>query len=126
MYSVTPSDVLRALKKFKRLAKQDLLASELTSEPEFWREQAEARRATYDALMALVESEGVEAAHRYAIDEHASLPLLGSEGETAKEKGKRQALQMFLAVLGVEQSMTSDESAAAGVEDEQMSLEASS
>lgn len=126
MFSVTPTDVLRALKKFKRLAKQDLLASELTSDPRFWRGQAEARRATYDALMALVESEGVEAAHRYAIDEHASLPLLGSEGETAEAKGKRQALQMFFAILGLEQSVSSEESAAAGAEDEQVSLEASS
>lgn len=58
MFNVTPADALRALKKFKRLAKQDLLASEFTSEPEFWRGQAEARRATYDTLMGLVEEEG--------------------------------------------------------------------
>lgn len=122
MFNVTASDVVRALKKFKRLAKQDLLASELTSNPQFWREQAQARRATYDALMALVESEGVDAAYRYALDENAALPLLGSEGETAAVKGKRQALQMFFSLLGVTEPGASPQPA----NDEQLPLEASS
>lgn len=126
MFNVTPADALRALKKFKRLAKQDLLATELTSDPDFWRSQAQARRATYDTLMALVESEGVEAAHRYAVDEHASLPLLGSAGETAAVKGKKQALRMFFAILGTEQPLTARQPTVTGTEDEQVSLEASS
>ena len=96
------AEVLRALKKFKRLAKQDLLASAHTSNPDFWRSQAEARRATYDQLMALIESEGVEAAYRKAVDEHAALPLIDS-GEAAPEiSGKRQALEMFFTILGVQ------------------------
>ena|SRR5690625_2954766 len=111
MMDVTAKDALRALKKFKRLAKQDLLASELMAEPQFWRQQAEARRATYDVLMQLVEDEGVEAARRYAVDELAALPLLRSTGSddaegardgnvTAAGKGKRQALEMFVSLLG--------------------------
>jgi len=125
MFNVTPADALRALKKFKRLAKQDLLASEFTSEPEFWRGQAEARRATYDTLMGLVEEEGVEAAHRFAVDEHAALPLPGSEEDTAAVKGKRQALQMFFAILGVG-SEGKEQRPAAGASDEKVSLEATS
>ena len=51
MVSVGQADVLRALKKFLRLAKQDLLASEHTTEPAFWREQAQIRRQTYAWLV---------------------------------------------------------------------------
>ncbi|HEY8417225.1 MAG TPA: hypothetical protein VIK93_04205, partial [Limnochordales bacterium] len=102
MIQLPEAEVLRALKKFKRLAKQDLLASAHTSNPDFWRSQAEARRATYDQLMAMIESEGVEAAYRRAVDEHAALPLVHS-GEVAPEiSGKRQALEMFFTVLGVQ------------------------
>lgn len=120
MINISPGDVLKALKRCKRLAKQDFLASELTSEPEFWREHAQARRATYDALMALVEQEGVDAAHRYAVKESAALPLLGSEGDTAAVKGKRQALHMFFSIVG------DDSHAAKAGKDEQVPLEASS
>lgn len=112
MIQVTARDALQALKKFKRLAKQDLLASEHTEQPQFWRRQAESRRATYDALMALVEDKGVEAAHRWAVEKLAALPLFGSDGSanpgddrTASpgDTGTRQALEMFLAMLGSEE-----------------------
>ncbi|MFO7265388.1 MAG: hypothetical protein FWJ73_03820 [Limnochordales bacterium] len=122
MFTISPGDVLKALKRCKRLAKQDLLASELTSDPEFWREHAQARRATYDALMALVESEGVDAAHRYAMQESAALPLADSEEDTAATKGKRQALEMFFCIIGAQGAGAGGNAAA----DERVPLEASS
>src|SRR5690625_3531083 len=109
MIHVSVRDALRALKKFKRLAKQDLLASELTDEPQFWRRQAEARRATYDVLMRLVADEGVGAAHRYAVEQLAALPLFRSanaadasagDGLSAPERGRKQALELFVSMLG--------------------------
>lgn len=103
MIQLPEAEVLRALKKFKRLAKQDLLASAHTSNPDFWRSQAEARRATYDQLMAWVENEGVEAAYRKAVNEHAALPLLASAEDSPEVTGKRQALEMFFTILGVTQ-----------------------
>lgn len=124
MFNVTAADALKALKRFKRLAKQDLLASELTSEPDFWRAQAEARRATYDTLMQLIEEKGVDAAHRYAVEAHAALPLSDSAEDTASVKGRRQALEMFFAVLGLETAGGAEDIAASA--DEQVSLEANS
>jgi len=103
MIFLPQAEVLQALKKCKRLAKQDLLASVHTSNPDFWRSQAEARRATYDRLMGLVESEGVEAAYRMAVDEHAALPLVDSPEAAPEVSGKRQALEMFFTILGVQQ-----------------------
>ncbi|MBO8140963.1 MAG: hypothetical protein H0Z37_02125 [Firmicutes bacterium] len=101
MIQLPEAEVLRALKKFKRLAKQDLLASAHTSDPEFWQRQAEARRAMYDRLMALIEQEGVEAAYRSAIGEHAALPLDHLSGSTPEVKGTRQALELFFTILGL-------------------------
>lgn len=117
MIYVSATDALRALKTFKRLAKQDLLASGLMEEPQFWRRQAESRRAMYDALMRVVEDEGVEAAHRFAVNELAALPLFRSEsfnesegldgGTTqARFRGKQQALQLFVSFLGVDEERT--------------------
>lgn len=112
MVYVTAKDALRALKTFKRLAKQDLLASGHMAEPQFWRQQAESRRSTYDVLMHLVKHEGVDAAHRYAVDALAALPLFrsaqraqtgGADGSfTATDRGKQQALNMFISLLGDE------------------------
>ena len=41
MIVVAKEDVLKGLKKFKRLAKQDLLVSQFTADPDFWIRQAE-------------------------------------------------------------------------------------
>lgn len=106
MSSLTAADALRALKKFKRLAKQDLLAGELTTDPEFWRELATARRGAYDELMHVIGDEGVEAARRYAVKRHAALPLRGSAGDTAAVKGKKQALEMFFTIVGVRKTVS--------------------
>src|SRR5690606_16096479 len=101
---VSSEDVLKALKKFKRLAKQDILASEKTPDPEFWRAQAEFRRRVYDRLMAQVNSEGVAAACEMARKAYAELPLqrardgasgLHGVGESPEVSAERQALELF-------------------------------
>ncbi|MBE3577479.1 MAG: hypothetical protein IMX00_07280 [Limnochordales bacterium] len=102
MHQVAQEDVLRALKKFKRLAKQDLLASQLMADPEFWEQQAIARRAVYEELMLKVENEGVEPAYREAKMRYLALPLLASDDHTnPKLHGEEQALEMFFTILGV-------------------------
>jgi len=89
MIAVRQEDVVRALKKFRRLAKQDLLASERTSEPDFWRVQAEVRRETYARLIEAVEQRGVDAAYREAVEAYAALPLLreGQKGPAHQRVG---------------------------------------
>ena len=98
MFQVARDDVLLGLKRFRRLAKQDLLASAHTSNPEFWRKQAEARRETYAALTELVEREGVEAAYHWAMVQRVTLPP--PSGDDPVASGKRQALELFLALIG--------------------------
>lgn len=99
MFQVARDDVLLGLKRFRRLAKQDLLASAYTSNPEYWQRQAEARRETYARLMELVESDGVEAAYHWAMAKRSSLSPPNTDDPTSS--GQRQALDLFLALIGV-------------------------
>lgn len=104
MIVVAKDDVLRGLKRFKRLAKQDLLASSRTSDPAFWEAQAEARRATYTQLMEWIEEVGVEAACERALKEYAALPPVVSDGKTDPVRsGTRQAFDLFFQLVGLDQ-----------------------
>lgn len=101
MTRIAKEDVLRGLKAFKRLAKQDFLASTLTANPQFWVDQAHARRREYDVLARIVESDGVEAAYQQALKRYASLPRVASNDENHPEiLGQKQALDMFFTLLG--------------------------
>jgi hypothetical protein len=104
MIRISDDDALRGLKKFRRLAKQDLLASTLTDNPQFWRTQAEARRSQYAELMGIVEKDGVEVAYRHAVGRYASLPRLASSEFAGLEpvfSGQKLALEMFFTMMGI-------------------------
>lgn len=104
MIVVAKDDVLRGLKRFKRLAKQDLLASSKTSNPEFWEKQAEARREKYTQLMDIIERIGVDAACDRALKDYAALPLVHSqETPDPVTSGYQQALEMFFKIVGVDE-----------------------
>ncbi len=105
MFEVSPEDVLRGLKRFKRLAKQDLLASGKTRNPDFWTVHAEARRRTYDLLMERIEQDGLQAAYQMACETYVKLPLLAPQAEDHPEvRGQEQALDLFFEVLGLRAS----------------------
>jgi len=103
MIVVAKEDVLKGLKKFKRLAKQDLLVSKFTADPDFWIRQAEGRRSTYSNLMEIVEEHGVDHAYQYAVKKYASLPyVFATKKEEAEVIGMIQAFEMFFMILGVQ------------------------
>ena len=103
MIVVAKEDVLKGLKKFKRLAKQDLLVSQLTSEPVFWTKQAEGRRKTYDRLMEIIDDQGVDHAYKSALKLYAELPFVFTDKmKEAEIIGTRQALEMFFTMIGVQ------------------------
>jgi len=108
-------EVLRGLKRCKRRAKQDLRASALTGDPDYWNKQAQARRAVYSELIEQVEENGVEQAYELAIQRYAALPFsvpnsmeMPNSMETPNGMetdpvvaGNRQALGIFLSMLGM-------------------------
>ncbi|HHW15264.1 MAG TPA: hypothetical protein GXX28_10080 [Firmicutes bacterium] len=97
MILVDQDDVLRGLKRCKRLAKQAILASGRTADPSFWTTQAEARRTTYDDLMARIQREGIEPTYQAARSRYEQL----TASLTPHETGERQALEMFFTILGL-------------------------
>jgi hypothetical protein len=117
-------DVIRGLEKCKRLAKQDLLASTLTSNPEFWNKQAEVRRETYGELIVLVQEKGIEAAKNYALKSFAKLPP--QSGDLPEVRGQRQALKMFFTILGLDERIALQEArGSAGMEIPSVATQAS-
>ncbi len=105
MFSISQDDVLKALKKSMRLAKQDFLAGAKAEDPPYWTAQAEARRQIYLLLTKDVHENGVEAAYRRASRSYAALPLFHSHGEDQRPdpviSGQERAFEMFFSILGV-------------------------
>ena len=52
---LSSEEILRGLKHYRRIAKQDLLRCSQTDDPERFRRHAEARRAIYADLAAIAE-----------------------------------------------------------------------
>ena len=106
MCQVQGEDLVRALKKFKSLAKQDLLTSELTNNPCFWRTHAEARRKEYTRLIHLIENSGVEKACVYAFKTYEAYGL-NVAVQSAEMAGSRQALELFFGITGLSREQLS-------------------
>ncbi len=99
MIQVAKEDVLKGLKKCKRLAKQALLASNLTDNPSYWNSQAESRRETYDFLMQSIEAKGLEATYLIASDNYSELIRTDLSTDPIKA-GRKQAFEMFFTIIG--------------------------
>lgn len=99
MVQVAKEDVLKGLKKCKRLAKQALLASNLTDNPSYWNDQAVSRRQTYDLLMQSIEDRGLESTLEMASTDYQDLKHLEFNTDPIKA-GRKQALEMFFTIVG--------------------------
>lgn len=102
MVQIERDDLVRALKSFKGLAKQDLLAGGTSLQAEYRKTHATARREIYAKLIELVESSGIQNACVFAYQEYRNLMadgVLPTDDPTSS--GHFQALEMFFNVLGV-------------------------
>ena len=104
MIQISQDDLLRALKRCKGIAKQDLLPSSSIPQSDFRKTHAEARRETYTKLIELVEGEGVQDACVFAFTEYQSLPELSMAGSDPATQGHTQALEMFFNVIGIDRA----------------------
>jgi hypothetical protein len=100
MVHVERDEILRALKGFKGIAKQELLLSEHTPEIDFRKTHAEARREIYTKLIDLVECSGITEACVFALDEYHRLPST-IDGTDPSLSGHLQALELFFKTIGV-------------------------
>ena len=102
MIQISQDDLVRALKSFKGLAKQELLGTYTPSQSEYRKAHAEARREIYAKLINLVEESGVENACVFAFTEYCKLSGVSEEtDDNPVIKGKYQAFEMFFSVFGI-------------------------
>lgn len=101
---LTRDEILRGLKHYRRIAKQDLLRADQAEHPDAFRRHAEARREVYAAL-ADVASEGTpeQVAHE-ALELYVGLPFVtGTPADAHVDvKGKENALENFFLMIGLE------------------------
>ena len=105
-YKITLSteEILRGLKHYRRIAKQDILRAAETPNPEVFKRHAEARREVYAKLSEVAESKGPDAAVAFALDLYRSLPFVTgtAEDEHPEIKGKENALENFFLMIGLD------------------------
>lgn len=92
--------VLKGLDGFSKLAKQDMLMSIHTKDPEYWKMNAEARHSKYKELYKLVEEEGLERAIEKAVEEYKNL----KSEDNPSVRGKKRALESFFILVGIDPS----------------------
>ena len=110
MIHLAREDVMRGLERFRSIAKQDFLASNLTNNPEFWAAQAAARREQYDRLIEAIQGTGVPGAVEQAMEWYNELPPLYEEPEFSQPdtRGKKQALEVFFKAVGIDRRTIRD------------------
>lgn len=106
MVQIATEDLLRALKRCKGIAKQELLIKESTQFNEARKAHAEARREIYTKLIDLVETSDIDNACAFAFKEYQNLSESCTDDPT--EKGRFQALEMFFNVLGINQNQLNE------------------
>lgn len=112
MNLISSEDLLRGLESFRAIAKQDFLAAQMTENPDFWAKQASTRRNTYDRLISIISSEGVESAITTAKQWYNQLPSFYDKLETSnpEDRGAKQALEIFFRACGIEKKNIRDTS----------------
>ncbi|HEU4742203.1 MAG TPA: hypothetical protein VFS50_11480 [Meiothermus sp.] len=105
-YKITLSteEIVRGLKHYRRIAKQDVLRSPETPNPEVFKRHAEARREVYAQLAEIAELHGPEEVVGQAINLYQTLPFVTGTAEDAypEIKGKENALENFFLMIGLD------------------------
>ncbi|MEZ4606911.1 MAG: hypothetical protein R2880_03255 [Deinococcales bacterium] len=101
---LSSEELIKGLKHYRRIAKQDLLSAEESENPERFRNHAEARRHVYSQLTEVAETFGPHDTLKVALDEYKKLPFVtGTEEDAYTDiKGKENALENFFLMVGLE------------------------
>ena len=101
---LSSDEIIRGLKHYRRIAKQDVLRASETSNPEAFRRHAEARREVYAALSELAQSQTPSEVVEEALKQYQELPFVtGSEDPSHTElRGRENALENFFLMIGLE------------------------
>jgi hypothetical protein len=101
---LSSEEILRGLKHYRRIAKQDLLRAPETPKPEAFMRHAEARREVYGTLAEFAEGAAPEDVVQRALGLYRELPFVNGTAEEAYPdvKGKENALENFFLMIGLD------------------------
>ncbi len=101
---LSSEEILRGLKHYRRIAKQDLLLAGETENPDAFRRHAEARRTVYSHLSELAQTMTPPEVVEEALKAYRDLPFVsGSTDDAHTEiKGQENALENFFLMIGLE------------------------
>jgi hypothetical protein len=101
---LSSDEIIRGLKHYRRIAKQDVLRSPETEDPEAFLRHAEARRSIYATLSEFAETHPPAEVVGEALRLYRDLPFVtGSEDREHTEiKGRENALENFFLMIGLE------------------------
>ena len=101
---LSSDEIVRGLKHYRRIARQDVLRSQETDDPETFRQHAEARRSIYVHLAEIADTKTPEDVVREALRCYRELPFVTGtpDGEHTEIKGKENALENFFLMIGLE------------------------
>jgi hypothetical protein len=101
---LSSEELIKGLKHYKGIAKQDILRAPETEHPEVLKTHAEARREVYAHLTELAEKLSPSDVAKEALRTYQSLPFVtGSpESEHVEIKARENALENFFLMIGLE------------------------
>lgn len=101
---LSSDEIVRGLKHYRRIAKQDVLRAPETDNPEVFLSHAEARRSVYAHLTEVAETQSPSAVVQEALERYKDLPFVSGtgEGEYTEIKGQENALENFFLMIGLE------------------------
>lgn len=101
---LSSEEIIRGLKHYRRIARQDLLRSAESENPEAFQKHAEARREVYARLTEIAETDTPAAVVRAALERYQELPFVTGTGADSHTeiKGEENALENFFLMIGLE------------------------
>lgn len=101
---LSSDEIVRGLKHYRRIAKQDVLRASETPDPDASLRHAEARRAVYAELADIAERSGPQEVAKEALARYERLPFVtGSQDPATVEiRGHENALENFFLMIGLE------------------------
>ena len=101
---LSSDEIIKGLKHYRRIAKQDVLRAAETANPETFREHAEARRTVYAHLTEIAERDTPSDVVQEALRCYRDLPFVTgtAEDEHVDIKGRENALENFFLMIGLE------------------------
>jgi hypothetical protein len=101
--ALNTDDLIKGLKHYRRIAKQDIVRSGESSDQPWLKDHATARREVYARLAELAAEQDPEQVVQEALDWYKQLPFVtGTEdGEHVEVKGQENALENFFLMVGL-------------------------